>query len=318
MSHVFIFRASFFTLVCGHVGRFGLLGERESTKGLWVEFKMCLMHLKSSKHFTLFHFISCVKISSPHPCFLGSKIHHITNILFKSEVKLNTVMNTVSVSHVHLQGSVLTFSQAVTALVQLIVVNCSFSHHTSHLPAYIYICTTYIYHECVLEFVFHCMMFPKLCYRNMSQMNHKYNWDQWRFAWVSTLRGLSPEALKATGSPCLHSNVHIHSTGRAAFKWCVISRREFWFGHSNRADKQQNANLALIQDCCCCDEREEKVLLTQIYKHIHHPLLMGSNRAWLVMTEPAVDLSGRSHFFRLHLRTKWAASAVVLRRCCSV
>lgn len=161
-------------------------------------------------------------------------------------------------------------------------------------------------------------MFPKHCHRNMDRINHKYSWDQWHFVWKCSFPRLSPEALKVTDSPCLHSNVNIHSTGRAAFKWFVISRREFWFGRGNRADKQQNANLALIQDCCCCDEREEKVLLTQIYKHIHHPLLMGSNRAGLVMTEPTVDLSGQSHFFRLHLCTKWAASAVVVRRWCSV
>lgn len=43
------------------------------------------------------------------------------------------------------------------------------------------------------------------------------------------------------------------------------------------------------------------VLLTQICKHIHHPLLIGPNLAWLVMTEPAVDLSGQSHFFHLRL-----------------
>lgn len=46
------------------------------------------------------------------------------------------------------------------------------------------------------------------------------------------------------------------------------------------------------------------MLLSQICKHIHHLPVIGPNLAWLAMTEPAVDLSGRRQFFQLRLCSK--------------
>lgn len=82
----------------------------------------------------------------------------------------------------------------------------------------------------------------------------------------------------------------------------MFSIRKFPSDSGNVADKLQSKTLALTLNICCRDGGEEKVLLTQIHKHMHHAPLTGSNLASLPMTEPAVDPSGQSHFFHVYLQ----------------